>query len=224
MADNGNQGNGGQGQESGTGAQGQGQESASQQGQNGNQSGQQGQESGQGGQQGNQEGPDFAKMSETELREYAARTHKELGITRSEAGKYRTQFQEAQGKLTEAERAKMSDQEKLQTDLTTAQGRVTELEAQVEDLTRGSAVRDALATAGAINPSTAYKVGDWSKVKLDADGTVNHDSFKAVLDQLRKSDPYLFKRTADAGAGEGRDSAPQGSGGGINAYIRGGRQ
>jgi len=216
MADNGNQGNGEQGQESAAGTEGQGQESAPE---NGNQ----GQESG-AEQQGKETAPDFGKMTEAELREFAARTHKELGITRSEAAKHRTAHQQAQAKITEAERAKMSEQERLETDLSAATSRVTELEAQVEDLTRGNAVREALQVAGAINPATAFKVGNWSSVKLDEDGTVNHDSFKAVVDKLRKSDPYLFQRgaSADAGAGRGQESAPQG-GSGVNALIRGGR-
>lgn len=219
MADNGNQGNGDQGQESGAGSQGQGQAPASQ-------NGSQGQESGAG--QGNQgkEAPDFAKMSEAELREFASRSYKDLGLTRAEAAKYRTQHQDAQAKLTEAERAKMTEQERLASDLTEAQNRAKELESKVEDLTKGSAIREALTAAGAINPTTAFKVGSWTNVKLDDDGTVNHDSFKAVVDKLRKSDPYLFKRgaSADAGAGREQEAAPQGASGGINALIRGGRR
>lgn len=216
MAENGSQGNSDQGQESGASSQGQGQESAPQ---NGNQ----GQASGADKGKGN-DAPDFTKMSEAELREFASRSYKDLGLTRAEAAKYRTQHQEAQAKLTEAERAKMTEAEKVQADLTEAQNRAKELESKVEDLTKGSAVRDALATAGAINPATAFKVGSWGNVKLDDDGTVNHDSFKAVVDKLRKSDPYLFKRgaSADAGAGREQEAAPQGASGGINALIRGG--
>lgn len=232
MAEQGNQGNGSQGQESGAGNQGQGQESASQD-QQGNQSGQQaqGQESGQGGQQGGEQAPDFSTMSEADLRTYAAKLYKDAGQTRTEAARYRTQLQETTGKLTEAERAQMTEQERREADLTAAQAqvqekdsRITELERTVEDLTKGAAIREALAQAGAINPQTAQKVGDWGAVKLKEDGSLDQASFQAQLTALKTSDSYLFKRgaNADAGAGGGGGSAPE-AGSSINDMIRGRR-
>lgn len=214
------EGNGGQGQEPGTGTQGQGQEPGSQQGQNG-----QGQEP---GQQSGQQGPaDVSKMSPEELQTYAATLQKELGQVRGEAANYRTQFQTAQQAITEAERAKMSDLEKAQADLEAARGEtVTErqareaLEAKVEDLTRGSAVREALGQAGALNPATAFKVGEWKGVQLREDGSVEPESFQAAVQALRKSDPYLFRRTASADAGAGQGGAPEG-GPSINDFVRG---
>lgn len=224
MADNGNQGNGDQGQESGTGNGDQGQEPGAGREQNGNQGGKPGQESGGGGGgQGKDDPPDFGKMTEAELREYATRAHKDLGKVRQEAAQHRTRATNAEAKVSEAERAKMTEQERLETDLATATEENKTLKAQVEDLTRGVAVREALVVAGALNPAAAYKVGNWSGVKLDEDGSVNHDSFKAAVDKLRKSDAYLFRRgaSADAGAGREQSATPQG-GGGINALIRGG--
>jgi len=226
MADNGNQGNGSQGQEPGTGPQGQGQEPASQQGQQN--ASQQGQEPGgdQGGAGNGQ--ADISKMSPEELATYAAKLQKDAQEARQEAAKYRTSHQEAQNKLTEAERAKMSEQEKVQADLEAAQGQLstlqeenTGLKAQVEDLTKGVSLREALAQAGAINPQTAYKVGTWSDVKLKDDGTVDPDTFKAAVNKLRETDPYLFRRgaSADAGAGVGNGSPEGGSS--INDFVRG---
>lgn len=228
------QGNGGQAQEAGAGNQSQGQESGSQQGQqNANQQqGGQGQESG-GQQQGNQQGggagpEDISKMTPEQLQTYAAKLQKDLGMTRTEAARHRTALQEAQGKLTEAERAKVSDQEKLEADLQAAQStvqeretRIQELESQVEDLTKGASLREALGQAGAINPQTAFKVGTWKDVKVQEDGTVEPESFKAAIQALKASDPYLFRRTAmaDAGAG-GNGGAPEG-GSSINDFVRG---
>jgi hypothetical protein len=237
MAEQGNQGNGSQGQESGAGNQGQGQESASQD-QQGNQSGQQaqGQESGQGGQQqGQQEQggntPDVASMSEADLRAYAAKLQKDVRESAREAATYRTTAQTAQQQLTEAQRAQMTEQQRIEHDLQQAQTAVQErdtqlqaLQAQVEDLTRGAAIREALAQAGAINPQTAQKVGTWDAVKLKEDGSLDPDSFQAQLTALKTSDPYLFRRgaSADAGAGTGGGSAPE-AGSSINDMIRGRR-
>lgn len=232
MAEQGSQGNGSQGQESGAGNQGQGQESASQDQQTTG-SGQQaqGQESGQGDQQGQGQTPDFSTMSEAELRTYAAKLYKDAGITRTEAAKYRTQLQETTGRLTEAERAQMTEQQRREADLTAAQqavqekeSRVAELERVVEDLTKGAAIREALAQAGAINPQTAQKVGAWDGVKLTEDGKLDDKSFTAVLTALKTSDPYLFRRgaSANAGDGQGGGSAPE-AGTSINDMIRGRR-
>lgn len=222
------QGNGGQGQESAAGNQGQGQESASQQGQQNPQGNQSGQESGQSGQGG--QGPaDISTMSEGDLRTYAARLQQDAQEARQQAANYRTQHQSAQQQLTEAQRAQMTEQERIQADLQQAQSAVQErdsqlqaLQAQVEDLTRGAAVRTALASAGALNPATAFKVGTWEGVKVGADGTVEEKSFTEAIQALKQSDPYLFKRTAnaDAGAGGGAGSSPEG-GSSINDFLRG---
>lgn len=238
MAEQGNQGNGSQGQESGAGNQGQGQESASQD-QQGNQSGQQGQgqESGQGGQQQGQQGqnsdaPDVSSMSEADLRAYAAKLQKDVRESAREAATYRTTAQQAQSKLTEAERAQMTEQERQAADLTAAQqaaedhkAKVAELERTVEDLTKGAAIREALAQAGALNAATAFKVGDWSGIKLTEDGKLDQTAFQEALGKLRTSDDYLFRRgaNANAGAGSGPGSSPE-AGSSINDMIRGGRR
>lgn len=230
------QGNGSQGQEPGAANQGQGQEPGQQQGQqgNGNQQGTGQEPSGQqgGSQGGSGDQADISKMSPEELASYAARLQKDATDARREAADYRTKYQGAQSKVTEAERAAMSEQERVQSDLTEAQGQLstvqeenTSLKAQVEDLTRGSAVREALGQAGALNPGTAFKVGAWSDVKLKEDGSVDPETFKAAVAKLQQTDPYLFRRGAstDAGAGRGSGGAPEASTG-INDYIRGSRR
>lgn len=214
------QGNGSQGQEPGTQTQGQGQEPASQQGQQGQQS--QGQEPGQ------QSGPaDISKMSPEELSSYAAKLQKDAEEARREAANYRTQYQSAQTKITEAERAKMSELEKAQADLQETQTglqerdtRIQELEGKLEDLTKGAAIRDVLTQAGALNAATAYKVGAWTDVKLKEDGTLDAESARAAIQALRQSDPYLFRRGASADAGAGGGGAPEG-GSSINDFVRG---
>lgn len=211
------QGNGSQGQESGTNTQGQGQESSSQQGQNGGQ----GQESNGGQQSGN--GPaDISTMSEADLRTYAAKLQKDAGEARTEAANYRTQYQTAQQKITEAERAQMTEAQRVQADLEAAQARAQELETTVRDLTVGASAREALAQAGAINAMTAFRTLDLSQVERNADGTPKKESLTAAISALKTSDPYLFRRTAnaDAGAGTGTGGAPEG-GTSINDFVRG---
>jgi hypothetical protein len=211
----GNQGNGGTGQESGTGTQGQGQEPASQQGQQGGT----GQEPGQQG-EGQNGQADIAKMSPTELASYAAKLQKQAGEARTEAANYRTQYQQAQDKLTEAERAKLSEQERVAADLKTTQERNQTLESQVKDLTTGAATREALAGAGAINAMTAFKTLDLSTVETDDQGTPKAESLALAITKLKASDPYLFRRNATSDAGAGQQGAPEGATG-INDFIRG---
>lgn len=215
MADNGNQGNGSQGQEPGTGTQGQGQEPASQQGQ---QQGNQGQEP---GAQDGQGQADISTMSEADLRVYAAKVQKDAEEARREAAKHRTTATSAQAKVQEYERNQMSEAQKAQADLEAATAKAQELETQVRDLRVGSVVRDALSQAGALNPATAQKVLDSAAVKLDANGNPTEDSVKAAIQALKTSDPYLFKRTATADAGAGQHNGSPEGGSSINDMIRG---
>jgi hypothetical protein len=207
MADNGNTGSGNQGQESGTETPGQSQVEAPQQ--NGSQS----------QEDGSQGLADISKMSETELRTYAAKVQKDAEEARREAAKHRTSAQSLQQKVTEAERAKMSEQEKLQADLDAATAERDELKRQVADYTVGTAVRDALDKSGAINAATAQKV--MGMVELDENGKPRDAALKAAIAELKKTDPYLFKRggSADAGAG-GNGGAPEGDNS-VNDFIRG---
>lgn len=231
MADNGNQANGSQGQEPGTGSQGQGQEPAQQQGQQDGQ-GQEPGQSQQGGQQGQQNQPaDVSKMTEAELRTYAAKLQTDAQEARQEAARYRTQHQTAQQQLTEAQRAQMTEQERIQADLEAAQtsvqekdNRIQELEGRIEDLTKGAAVRDALAKAGAINAATAFRVGDWSGVKVNEDGTLDTTQAQAAIQALRQSDPYLFRRGANADPGNGIGNGSPDAGSSINDFVRGNRR
>lgn len=215
-----NQGNGA-GQEPGAGNQGQGQEPASQQGQSGDQ-GAAGQEPGGNGDQGNL--TDLTNMTPEQLRTYAATVQKDAVDARREAASYRTQFQDAQGKLTEAERAKMDELDRVKLEAQEAKDALTQAQAQMAELTVGRAVREALAGAQALNPATAAKVLDSSLIVLD-DGKPTEASVKAAISALKTSDPYLFKRgaSANAGAGRGPGASPQGGGSAINDMIRGRR-
>lgn len=212
----GNNGDGGTGQESGGQNQGQGQESASQQGQNGGQ----GQESG--GQQGGNGPADISTMKPEELATYAAKLQKDAEEARREAANYRTQFQSAQQKVTEQERASMTEAQRIQADLEAAQSARQELETKVRDLTVGATAREALASAGALNALTAFKTLDLSQVETGPDGTPKADQLQAAITALKTSDPYLFKRTASADAGAGGGGAPEG-GTSINDFVRGRR-
>lgn len=210
------QGNGNQGQEPGTGTQGQGQEPASQQGQNGGT----GQEPG--GQGSQDSGPaDISKMSPEELATYAAKLQKDAQEARQEAGKYRTTAQSLQEKVTEAERAKLTEAERVQADLEAAQTKAQELETKVRDLTVGASAREALAKAGALNAMTAFKTLDLSQVETGPDGTPKADQLQEAIAALKASDPYLFRRTATADAGAGAGGSPDGGGSSINDFVRG---
>jgi hypothetical protein len=165
-------------------------------------------------------------MSEAELRTYAAKVQKDAQEARQEAGRYRTAAQQAEQERQERERAEMSELQRVQKDLETATTRSTTLESQVRDLTVGAAARDALTAAGAINAATALKVLGADAVTVKEDGTVDAAALAKVITDLKKTDAYLFRRTAsaNAGAGQGAGASPEGTGGSINDMIRGGRR
>lgn len=216
MAGEANQGNG-SAQEAGTGNQGQSQEDGQQK------TGDQAQEAGAGGGQGTgQESgsqTDISKMSEADLRAYAAKVQKDAEEARREAAGFRKRATAAEGKVTEAERAAMTEAERVQADLAAEREKATALEQRVLDLTVGTSAREALTAAGAINAATALKVMGTDDIKVK-DGKVDEASVAKAITALRATDPYLFKRTANADAGAGGGGAPE-SGASVNDFIRG---
>lgn len=118
---------------------------------------------------------------------------------REEARSYRLELKDAKTKLAAA---------------TGSAERVAALEAQVRDLTVGTAVETALRTAGAISPDLIIKAGviDLAKVELGADGKPDGAKLTAAIEEIKKSRGELFgapkRPDVDAGA-KGSSSSGQ---------------
>lgn len=200
----GQQAAGGQGQEPpATGTQ-QGQEPGGQQGQ--------GQEPGT--QQGDQ--IDLNTVQDPALRAYLEKVQKDAKEAREEAARYRTERNTLQQAEQERQRANETEAQRLERERQEQAQETDRLRRENEDLRKGTAVREAAERAKALNPSTVYALIR-DKVTLDDQGKPNN--VDALLKDLRKTDAYLFARgaNADAGEGNGDESAPGGS---MNDRIR----
>lgn len=198
-----------QGQESGTpnGSTAEGQESA------GGAAGQ-GQES---GQQGTSTDGQFSLDSITDpaVRAYVEAQQRQATEARNEAARYRTERNQFQTQITEAQRAAETDQQRIEREATERQERLEALERENRTLKVGSAIRTAATSVKAFNPELVASMLE-PKVVLDDKGQPTN--LTDLLTALRQSDPYLFKR-ADNNGGEGQGgSAPAG---GMNDIIRG---
>lgn len=122
--------------------------------------------------------PTSQEQSIDDLPKWAQDQIKEL--RRGEAN-YRTKYQEASTKLTELERAALTEQERIQYDLKTLQETVLP---EKDQTIRQLQVQVAAQKQGVVDPEAVVSLLDWSKV---GDGT----SIDAAINELLERKPYL---------------------------------
>ena len=134
---------------------------------------------------------------------------------RGEAARYRTERNGLQQKVTEAQRAQETDDERAERERQERDAEMDRLKTENLDLKVGATVRDEAAKAKAHNPARVWNLIK-DQVETDDDGQpVN---VKDLLADLKRTDPYLFRRTdGDAGAGTGQNSTPPSD---MNQAIR----
>jgi membrane protein involved in colicin uptake len=141
--------------------------------------------------------------------------------TRREAAKYRTERNGLKDKVTEAERAQMTAQQKAEADAQAATARADAAEAKVRDIEARDSVAKA-ATEKWKNPATAAALAMASgALTFGEDGKPSN--ITAVLNDLAKTHPDLLK-TPPAGGLDGGAGSNGGSGQApsMNDLIRGG--
>jgi predicted RNase H-like nuclease (RuvC/YqgF family) len=180
---------------------------------------QQGQEpSGGQGQEPNQQGDqiDLSTIQDPALRAYLENVQKDTKEARDEAARYRTERNTLQQAEAERQRANETEAQRLERERQEQAEETARLKRENEDLRKGQAVTKAAEKAKALNPSTVYALIK-DRVTLDDQGQPNN--VDDLLKDLRKTDAYLFARgaNADAGEGNGDESAPTGS---MNDRIR----
>lgn len=122
---------------------------------------------------------------------------------RQEAAKWRTELRSTQEKLTEYEKAQMSDLEKAQTAAQEAQARADELAADLHRERFDRAVVSAATRASLADPEDAIRLIDQSEVTVDDNGAPNRQSLDAAITRLTKDKPYLLSTTSATGSGDG---------------------
>lgn len=161
---------------------------------------------------------DPATITDPALRAYVEKLAADTRAARREAGGYRTKLRDAEGKVAEFERARMTDQEKLAADLAAAQQERDAALALVRSRDLAEEVQQAAKGADAISPQAV-----WRQIKDDivVDGKGKPTNLAALIKDLKAAEPYMFRRTdADAGAGNRK---PAGGGNGaldMNAQLR----
>lgn len=200
----------------------QGQEPGTQQGQEGSQGQEPGTQQTQGQEPGSQQqdtgtdqAPDFSSIQDPAVRAHLERLDKDAREARAEAARYRTERNTARQQATEAQRANETAEQTAQREAQEAQERTERLERENRDLKIGGALRDAATAAKAHNPQ---RVVDLLTAKVELDDEGKPTNVQDLLKDLRKSDPYLFKRAQqDGGEGNDGDAAPSGD---MNSVIR----
>lgn len=180
--------------------------------------GQQGQESG--GQQqqetgnGSGEQIDYSTIQDPALRGHLERLDKAAREARADAARYRTERNAERDKVTEfqrqnetaeqkAQREQQEREQQAQTDKAERQA----LEQENRRLRNATAVQAAAVAAKAFNPARVMEMIQ-DQVTLDSDGKPNN--LDDLLKELRKTDPYMFKRAStDAGNGGGEEDRNQ---------------
>lgn len=206
------QANEGQGQESGQGATGTGQESTGQQGQQG---GQTGQESGQG--QGQESGGfDLSKIEDPNLRAFLEHQQKDTAEARREAAQYRTQLRETQQTLQQMQRQGETEAQRQERERAEADQERERLREENRMLKVTGVVAEKATAAKAFSPTAVLNMIKGS-IEYDADGRpTNVDT---LIADLKRTDPYMFQRSrvaTDASAGgSGGSPAPS-----MNDRIR----
>lgn len=198
------------GQESGAASPQGGQEPTGTQGQpgaqdHGQEPGQQAPQDGQGNQDTWTPERALEHVTDPAARTYLEKLARDAAESRREAANYRTQFQTAQQERDALARQNESDADRIAREAQEAADERETLRKENRDLRVGAALDTAVRDAGAFNPQTVASLLD-AQVEVDDKG--NPANIAAILANLKRTDPYLFKRdSADAGAGAGAAGA-----------------
>lgn len=158
---------------------------------------------------------DLEAIEDPAVKAYVQRLQEKASKASREAARYRTERNGLQQKVTEHQRAGESAEEAQERERQERDQALEQLQRENRDLKVGATVRDEAAKAKAHNPARVWSIIQ-ADVEVDDDG--NPANVQDLLADLKRSDPYLFRRTdGDAGAGKGQDSTPPSD---INSTIR----
>ena len=160
------------------------------------------------------EGADESQESESEKKggeesttttppEEKTYTKAEYDAIVKESKNYRKRAQDAESKLSDADKAKMGELERAQTEAKEQKERADELEAQLSRFRiEGFITKEATAQNFA-DPSDAVAFLDMTSLKLNDDGEPDTNSLKAAVKKIAAEKPHLIKGAGGAGSGDG---------------------
>lgn len=171
----------------------------------------------QGGQagDGNPGAIDLNAITDPTIRSYVERQIKDAEEARKEAARYRTERNQFQSQAQQFQQANETAEQRAQREQQERDEQFQRLQQENRDLKAGTAVKTLADNAKAFNPDTVYGLIK-GRLQYGEDGMpTNADT---LIQELRQSDPYLFKRAnADAGEGQGGEGNPAPS---MNDAIR----
>lgn len=159
---------------------------------------------------------DLETIEDPAVKAYLQRLQADTKKARGEAARYRTERNGLQQKVTEAQRAQETDEERAGRERQERDAELDRLKTENLDLKVGATVRDEATKAKAHNPSRVWSL---IKTQVETDDDGNPVNVADLLADLKRTDPYLFRRPADgdAGAGTGPSSTPPSD---MNQAIR----
>jgi hypothetical protein len=127
---------------------------------------------------------------------------------RSEAAKYRVQAREAQDKLSEKEKAEMSEAERAKVEAEEAKAEAENLRSELRRERFQSALMSEASNQKFTDPTDVIALISQEDITIDEDGTPNRKSLKAAIERIAKAKPYLLT-TTNSGSGDGGSRGSQ---------------
>lgn len=158
---------------------------------------------------------DLATITDPNVRAYVETQQRQAREAREEAARFRTERKTLADQVQTYRQQSETEQDRQAREAQEAAERLSTLERENRELRVGTALTAAATEAKAFNPALIVSMLD-AKVVLDEKGQPTN--LKDLLADLRKSDPYLFKRAeSNGGEGTGHNEAPTGT---MNDTIR----
>ncbi len=136
---------------------------------------------------------------------------------RKEAADFRKRATAAETKVTEHEREKLSESERLAAQLADQKARADDLESRYRDALIRTAIEREASKAGAIDPEVVYALVDRSEIAFDDDGRVKGAG--KVVKALLEAKPYLVAQESTGGARGVQPTGRAGQPAGRDALI-----
>lgn len=130
-------------------------------------------------------------------------TQEEVDRFITESKSYRKRAQDAENKVAEFEKGKMSEVEKVSKEAEQAKTRATEAETKLARLTRERSIEKEAVAQSFSDAADAILLVDLESVKTDDEGNLDPASLKAAITRLAKEKPYLIKGAVGAGSADG---------------------
>lgn len=130
-------------------------------------------------------------------------TQEEVNKFVEESKKYRQRAQAAEKKLSDHEKAQMTEKERAEANAREAITRAEAAEAELARLRLERAVESEASAQNFTTPADVMAFLDIKSLKLDDDGKPDTNSLKAAVKRVATEKPYLIKGASGSGSADG---------------------